>query len=421
MVALAIFGSFILLLILSMPVGYAIGISAVAGFLTAGMPVDILPSYCLSGTNSFTLLALPLFVFSGNLMSNGSIARRLLDFCECLLGWVTGGLAMVCTVTCMFFAAISGSAVATTAAVGSFLIPRMTDRGYDKGFAGAITASAGSIGVIIPPSIPFVLYGCIARESISDLFVAGLLPGILMGAALMIVSYFYCKKNGWQGDPHKYTAKEVWVSFKDAFWAILMPVIILGGIYSGVFTPTECAAVTCIYCLIVSCFFYRDLDFKGVIKAMKDTVGIGCVALYLMGFSQVFANVLALKRIPEMLANAVLGITDNSVVLMLIINVFLLIVGCFIDNIPATIILTPILLPVAESAGVSPITFGIIMTMNLAIGFVTPPYGIDLFMAMQVGNLKMGEMIKPVLWMILGLLVVLMGITYIPALTLCFL
>ncbi|MEM5769564.1 MAG: TRAP transporter large permease, partial [Bacillota bacterium] len=367
------------------------------------------------------LLALPLFVLSGNLMSTGSIARRLLDLCDCLLGWLTGGLAMVCTVTCMFFAAISGSAVATTCAVGTFLIPRMTNRGYDKGFAGAITASAGSIGVIIPPSIPFVLYGCVAKVSIGDLFVAGFLPGIMMGAALMITSYFYCKKNGWKGEPGKYTAEDTWNCFKDAFWAILMPVIILGGIYSGIFTPTECAGVACVYCLVVSCFVYRDLDLKGVLKAMKDTVGIGCVALYLMGFSQVFANVLALERIPELLANAVLGITSNRILLLLIINVFLLIIGCFIDNIPATIILTPILLPIAKSAGVDPVSFGIIMTMNLAIGFITPPYGIDLFMAMQVGGIKMGEMLKPVLYMIGALLVVLLSITYIPALTLCFL
>lgn len=421
MVALVIFGLFVVVLLLSMPVGYAIGISAVAGLLTAGMPTTVIPSYCLTGTNSFTLLALPLFVLSGNLMSTGSIARRLLDLCDCLLGWLTGGLAMVCTVTCMFFAAISGSAVATTAAVGSFLIPRMTNRGYDKGFAGAITASAGSIGVIIPPSIPFVLYGCVAQVSIGDLFLAGFLPGVMMGIALMIVSYLYCKKNGWKGEPRKYTAKDIWLSFKNAIWAILMPVIILGGIYSGVFTPTECAAVACIYCLIISCFVYRDLDLKGVIKAMKDTVGIGCVALYLMGFSQVFANVLALERIPEMLASAILSITSNRILLLLLINVFLLVIGCFIDNIPATIILTPILLPIAKSAGVDPVSFGIIMTMNLAIGFVTPPYGIDLFMAMQVGNIKMGEMLKPVLYMIGGLLVVLLAITYIPALTLCFL
>ena len=421
MTAAVIFISFIVLLLLSMPVGYAIGISAVLGLLTTGMPISIIPSYCITGTDSFTLLALPLFVFSGNLMSNGSIARRLLDFCDCLLGWLTGGLAMVCTVTCMFFAAISGSAVATTCAVGSFLIPRMTDRGYDKGFAGAITASAGSIGVIIPPSIPFVLYGCVAQVSIGDLFVAGFLPGIMMGVALMLVSYFYCKKNGWKGEPGKYTKKETLACFKDAIWAILMPVIILGGIYSGVFTPTECAAIACVYCLIVSCFVYRDLDFKGVIKAMKDTVGIGCVALYLMGFSQVFANVLALERIPEMLANAILSLTSNRIFLLLLINIFLLIIGCFIDNIPATIILTPILLPIAKSCGVDPVSFGVIMTMNLAIGFVTPPYGIDLFMAMQVGNIKMGEMLKPVLWMIGALIVVLLSITYIPALTLCFL
>ncbi len=421
MIGAVIFISFIILLLISMPVGYAIGISAVLGVLVSGMPVSVIPSYCLTGTDSFTLLALPLFVLSGNLMSTGSIARRLLDLCDCLLGWLTGGLAMVCTVTCMFFAAISGSAVATTCAVGTFLIPRMTNRGYDKGFAGAITASAGSIGVIIPPSIPFVLYGCVAKVSIGDLFVAGFLPGIMMGAALMITSYFYCKKNGWKGEPGKYTAEDTWNCFKDAFWAILMPVIILGGIYSGIFTPTECAGVACVYCLVVSCFVYRDLDLKGVLKAMKDTVGIGCVALYLMGFSQVFANVLALERIPEMLANAVLGITSNRILLLLIINVFLLIIGCFIDNIPATIILTPILLPIAKSAGVDPVSFGIIMTMNLAIGFITPPYGIDLFMAMQVGGIKMGEMLKPVLYMIGALLVVLLSITYIPALTLCFL
>ena len=412
--------SFIVLLVISMPVGYAIGISAVLGLLAADMPSNVVASYCLSGTNSFTLLAIPLFVLSGNLMSKGSIAKRLLDFCECLIGPVTGGLAMVCTVTCMFFAAVSGSAVATTAAVGSFLIPRMEKKGYDKGFAGAITASAGSIGVIIPPSIPFVLYGCVAQVSIGSLFIAGVLPGIMMGVALMIVSYIYCRKNGWKGDERRSSGKELLHSFQDAVWAILMPFIILGGIYSGIFTPTECAAVACVYCLIISCFVYRDMKFKDVLLAMKDTVGIGCVALYLMGFSQIFGNVLSMERIPDMLARAILSLTTNRVLLLIIVNIFLLIVGCFLDNIPATIILTPILLPIVEKVGVSPISFGIIMTMNLAIGFVTPPYGIDLFMAMQVGNIKMGEMMKPVLYMILALLVVLLMITYIPSLTLCF-
>ncbi len=281
MIGAVIFISFIVLLLISMPVGYAIGISAVLGVLVSGMPVSVIPSYCLTGTDSFTLLALPLFVLSGNLMSTGSIARRLLDLCDCLLGWLTGGLAMVCTVTCMFFAAISGSAVATTCAVGTFLIPRMTNRGYDKGFAGAITASAGSIGVIIPPSIPFVLYGCVAKVSIGDLFVAGFLPGIMMGAALMITSYFYCKKNGWKGEPGKYTVEDTWNCFKDAFWAILMPVIILGGIYSGIFTPTECAGVACVYCLVVSCFVYRDLDLKGVRGESHAQTGTGRKAIAL--------------------------------------------------------------------------------------------------------------------------------------------
>ena len=421
MVGGVMFSVFIILLVLSMPVGYAIGIGACAGFLLTNMSVDILPSYCTTGTNSFTLLAMPLFILAGNLMSNGSIAKRLLDFADTLLAWVTGGLAMVCSVTCMFFAAISGSAIATTAAVGTFLIPRMLDKGYSRGFSGAITACAGSIGVIIPPSIPFVLYGCVAQVSIGKLFLAGFVPGIMMGVALMIVSYFYCKKHGWHGEKGKYSGKDVWKAFKKAFWAILMPVIVLGSIYSGFCTPTECAALSCIYCLIVSCFIYRDLKPRDIYKAMNDTVSVGCVALYLMGFSQIFGNVLALEHIPDMLANAILGVTSNKIVLLLIVNVFLLIVGCFIDNIPATIILTPILLPIVTSVGMDPVTFGIVMTMNLAIGFCTPPYGIDLFMIMQVTGIKIGEMMRPLLLCIFALIVVLLMITYIPWLTLMFL
>jgi C4-dicarboxylate transporter DctM subunit len=325
---------------------------------------------------------------------------------------------MVTTIVCMFFAAISGSAMATTSAIGSFMIPAMKDKGYDKGFSAALAAAAGTIGVIIPPSIPLVIYGVVTGTSVSDLFIAGLFPGLLMGLILIITCYFLSKKNGYTAADSWPTWRQVWVAFKSAIWALLAPVFVLGGIYAGVFTPTEAAVIAVVYSLLVGMFIYKELDMKGIYKALYDTIVINGVTTFMVGFSMAFAGYLSIQGLPEQIASTLLRISDSPFILFLIINLFLLILGCLIDNIPATIILSPILLPVVTALGMSPVTFGVMLTMNLAIGFVTPPYGINLFVAMAVGNLKMGEMMKYMWWFFGALCLALAITTYVPALTL---
>lgn len=409
-----LFGFFFVLIFLTVPVGYAIGAAMLFTLILtdSNIPITMIAQNSVTGVDSFPLLAIPFFMLAGNLMSSGGIAKRLVNFFEIFVGGITGGLAVVTTLTSMFFGAISGSAVATTSAVGSFMIPSMEEKGYNKAFSASLTASAGTIGVIIPPSVPFVIYGVVANQSITSMFKAGFLPGIAMGIALIIASVIMSNKYGFKGNEKKYTIQEAWYVIKDAFWALMSPIIILGGIYSGIFTPTEAAVVSCIYSALVGALIYKELNLNGIYKALKDAIVINGSSTFMVGISTAFAAYLAMEKIPIQLVSLITGITDNKIAILLLINFMLLIVGCLIDNIPATIILTPILLPLVESLGMSPITFGIILTMNLAIGFVTPPYGVDLFVAQAISGVKMGQMFKYIKWFILALLIVLLLFTF---------
>jgi len=407
---------------LSVPIGYAIGIATLITLISfSNIPITMIAQNAVAGVDSFPLLAIPFFMLAGNLMSSGGIAKRLVDFFESIIGHITGGLGMVTVVVCMFFAAISGSAVATVSAVGAFMIPEMVKHGYSKSFSAALTAAAGTIGVIIPPSVPFVIYGVVSGSSITELFTAGFLPGILMGVALIIICYIVSKKNGYKGTDKKISLKDILISFKKAFWAILSPVIILGGIYSGKFTPTEAAVISVVYSFVVGVFIYKELDFKGAYTAFKDAIVVNGATTFMVGLSTAFAALLTMEQIPAKIASFILSISNNSFIVLLLINIFLLLVGMFIDNIPATIILTPILLPIAISFGMSPITFGIMLTMNLAIGFCTPPYGIDLFVASAISKVGMDEISKQILKMIVSLIIVLLLVTYIKPVTTIFL
>lgn len=419
--ALVLFGLFFLLIVIGMPIGYSIGISALIAVLSGNVNPIIFITSSLAGSNSFTLMAVPFFMLAGNLMATGGVAKRIVNFVNSFFGYITGGLAIVTTVACMFFGAISGSAVATTSAIGSFMIPEMEKHGYDKDFAATLAASAGSVGVIIPPSVPFVIYAVAVNESVKDLFVAGVLPGIMMGIAMIVVCILTSHKNGWHGQEGRPTLREVWRTFRDGFWALLMPAIILGGIYGGAFTATEASVIAVVYCIVISMFVYREMTPRDLYQAVKNMVGLSGVTMFMMGFANAFSYYLSLERIPNTIAAAFLSISSNPFVILLLINLLLLIVGCVIDNIPATIILAPILLPVVEKLGMSPVTFGVLLTMNLAIGFVTPPYGIDLFVASAVSGVPIERMCKKVTPFIFALLVVLMLITYIPWFTLCLL
>lgn len=328
---------------------------------------------------------------------------------------------MVTIVVCMFFAAISGSAVATVSAVGAFMIPQMVEHGYSKSFSAALTAAAGTIGVIIPPSVPFVIYGVVSGSSITDMFTAGFLPGIMMGIALMIVCYLVSKKKGYKGNERRASLKEIVQSFKEAFWAILSPVIILGGIYSGKFTPTEAAVISVVYSFVIGVFVYKELNLAGAYKAVRDAVVINGATTFMVGLSTAFAALLTMEQIPLKIAAVITGLSNNGILVLLMINILLLLVGMFIDNIPATIILTPILLPIAKGFGMSPITFGIMLTMNLAIGFCTPPYGINLFVATAISKVKMEALSREIVKMIAALLIVLLLVTYFAPMTMIFL
>ncbi len=421
MEALVLFGIFVVLLLLGVPIGYSIGISTIVSvYWFTTTPMVVIAQQSVVATNSFPLMAIPFFMLAGNIMSTGGVAKRLIGFCNVFVNFITGGLAMVGTLASMFFGAISGSAVATTSAIGSFLIPEMEKKGYDKSFSAAVCAAAGTVGVIIPPSIPLVIYGVVVGASIGDLFLAGILPGILMGICLIAADYIMCKKLGYKGSGELPTLRKVWTTFKDSFWALLTPVIILGGIYSGIFTPTEAAVVAVVYAFIVGRFIYKELSWSGLYDSLVESVTVNGATTFMVGLSGAFATFLTMQRMPQKMAAAMLSLTTNKIVLLLIINLFLLFVGMLIDNIPATIILAPILLPVVTQFGMSPITLGVMITLNLAIGFITPPYGINLFVASAVANVPIEKIVKYIMGFIIALLVALMATTYIPVLTMAF-
>ena len=407
-----------LFMLIGVPIGWAIGAASVATMIIyPDIPMVLVTQNCFTGLNSFPLMAIPFFVLSGALMTSGGIAKRLLNCANAIFGSLTGGLSLVSVVTCMFFGAVSGSGVATTSAIGGFMIPEMKEHGYDDGFSASLVAAAGTIGVIIPPSVPFVVYAVATGCSVSQMFLAGIIPGILMGLSLMIAAYLLCKKHNY-GDKTKFMGwRNLSSTIWEAKWALLAPVIILGGIYGGVFTPTEASAVAVVYSYIVGRFIYHELDTKAVIQTVRTAAVISAVTTFMLSFSTTFATFITMKQIPQVLSSALINITDSKFLLLIIINAFLLVVGCFIDIAPATLILAPILLPVAESLGMNAIHFGIVMCVNLAIGFVTPPYGINLFTASAISGVSMGKLCKNIIPFLGALLLVLILVTYIPALS----
>lgn len=413
---LVLFGTMFLLMMIGSPIAVALGVATMVTMTaTTNISLTTMSTACLSGLDSFPLMAIPFFMLAGNLMKSGGISRRILDFADAVVGWVTGSVGMVTVVASMFFAALSGSSPATVTAIGGITIPEMKEEGYDPAYATAITAAAGTIGVIIPPSIPFVIYGVAAQCSISDLFLAGIIPGILIGVVLMIVNYVTAKKHGF-GHTKKFHAGHLLRTLGDSIWALLVPVIILGGIYGGIFTPTESAVAAILYSIFVGVFIYHELDLKSILEAFKETALINGQTTFLVGISMAFARFLTMSQVPGTLAKGILGIS-NPIAILLVINLFLLVVGCFIDNISSTVILTPILLPIVAGIGMSPIQFGIVMTVNLAIGFITPPYGCNLFFASAISNVSVVDIAKKILPMIGVMLIVLIALTFIPALS----
>lgn len=415
MVAIVLFGTLIIALILNMPVGIAIGLSSLCAVFADGRLSSLyIVQQLVTSADSFPLMAIPLFILAGELMGAGGVSKRLLNVCNVFLGRFTGGLATVTVVLCMFFAAVSGSGPATVAAIGSMVIPTMLQKGYSKSFTLALIATAGSIGVIIPPSIPMVVYGVSTSTSISSMFMAGFLPGLMIGGSLILVSYIYCKKHGWKGDDYKYSAKEKLATIWDAKWALINPVIILGGIYAGIFTPTEAAAVAAVYAFICGVFIYKELDIKQLFGTLGNACNTTGTTMVIIGCATAFTKILTIEKIPDAITNGILNFSDNMIVILLLINLLLLVVGCFMDTTPAMMVLSPILLPIALQFGIDPIHFGLIMVVNLAIGFITPPLGINLFVAARVGSSKLETVCSGIIKFIIVMLVDLMLITFIP-------
>ena len=410
------------LIVIGMPIGVSLGVATTVVLASmTKLSLNILPQNAFTALDSFPLMAIPFFIIAGNLMKSGGIAKRLVDFFNELIGWVAGGLGMATTATCMFFAAISGSANATTSAVGSFMIPAMKEKHYDENFAAALCAAAGTIGVIIPPSVPFVVYAVIANVSIGDMFLAGILPGVLIGAVLMIMCFFVAKINHYGGSGMKFSPRRLLRTFLDSFWAVLTPVIILGGIYGGYVTPTEAACVSVFYALIVCLFIYRTISIKDVPQLLKDAIASYAPICVLIGLATGFSRILVLLRAADVIQAVLTSVIHNGTMLLIFLNILLLILGMFMDVGAAVVILAPILLPIAKGFGIDGIHLGIVMVTNLAVGFVTPPFGMNLFVAAPLGDTNVATLGKRALPFIGCFIIALLMITFIPPISLCLL
>ena len=415
---------FVFLLVINVPVSVSLGFSAVVAiayfnqFLATDLPLSLklVPQKMVTSVDSFPLMAIPFFMIAGALMERGGISRRLIDVAQAIIGSMKGGLALVTVMASMFFAAISGSGPATVAAIGSLMIPAMVKQGYNHSFAAATQASAGYIGVIIPPSIPMITYGVVTGSSIGTLFLAGFLPGMLIGVTLMIVAFLVSHKLGYSGgDPT--SLKVFGKALKEGIWAILMPVLILGGIYSGKFTPTEAANVAVVYGFVISFFVYKELKLRDLPAILKTAAVSSAMVMLLIATATAFGVILTREQIPAAMANMFIELTSNPIVFLMIINVFLLFIGTFMETNAAIIIIAPILFPVVTQLGIDPIHFGIIMVVNLAIGMITPPLGVNIFVACGITKLKVEQIVAANWKYLFASIVALLILTYFPGIT----
>lgn len=426
MIATLLFGSFAVFLLIGAPIAICLGVSSVLAMIAqgAGRPLETvmssLPMIVSASTSKFVLLAIPFFILAGNIMEKAGISEKLINLAEACIGHIRGGIAIVCVVVACFFAAISGSGPATVASLGVIVIPAMIKSGYTPAFSAALMAAAGAIGVIIPPSITFVVYGSIADTSIGSLFICGMVPGLLMGAALAVTALIVGRKADLKTMERRSWA-ERGKAFKDAFWGLLMPVIILGGIYGGIFTPTEAAAVSAVYGLIVGVFVYKKIKLNDFYTILIDTVSTTATVMFITAAASLFAYVLTRARLDVAISAALESATGGSVVVFfIIVNVILLIAGCFLDSTSALYIFTPLFVPVAQALGIDLLHLGVVMIVNLAIGLYTPPVGVNLYVACGVPKISLKEISKSVIPLISASLVVLLLVTYIPKISLLF-
>ena len=409
--------SMVLCFALTISVAVSIGLSSIVGIQMSNANMLISVKEMFSSINKFPLAAIPFFILAGNIMETGGISRRLVEFAKSIVGGVQGGLPMTCVLTCMIFAAVSGSSVATTFAIGAILIPALIKHGYPTPYAAALQATSAELGVIIPPSIPMILYGVSAEVSIGELFIAGFGPGILIGGALMLFVYVYCRIKGWgktDGEDRLSFGKATW----QAGWALMMPVIILGGIYGGIFTPTEASAVAVFYALIVGLVIYREIKVADLYKILKKSVISSAVIMFIIANAGLFAFLITRAGVPDAIGQYLKEVLQSPALFLIGVNAALFFIGMFIETSAAIIVLAPILAPVAIYFGIDPVHFGLIMVVNLALGMITPPFGVNLFAACTVARISLDRIIPYLLPFVLVILACLMVITYVPAISL---
>jgi C4-dicarboxylate transporter DctM subunit len=418
MVIFTLIIAFIFFVMIGVPIAFVLGLTPLVAMMTQGeTPLILAAQRIFTGIDSPILMAVPFFILTGNIMSAGGMTARLLGFCNILVGWLRGGLAYINVVISMFFAGITGAAVADTSAVGSILIPAMKKEGYDIDFAAAVTATSSTIGPVIPPSIPFIIYGVLGEVSIASLFLAGFVPGVLLGLFQMGVVGYYSHKHQYP----KGSLPSLRTSFKvsiDAALVLMLPVIILGGILTGIFTPTESACIAVFYALFLSLVVYRDIDVRRLPRILIDTAATSSLVMMVIGMASIFSWLLASEEIPQMITEQIMSATANKVLILLLLNAVLLIIGTFMETTASLIILTPVLLPLMKQIGVDPLHFGVILVLNLVIGLTTPPVGVCLFIACSIGKTNLVRLSRAILPFLLASILVLLICTYWEALVL---
>lgn len=417
MMALVLFLSFLVLIFVGVPVAFSLGLSSLLYLFINDMSFSIIPQRMFGGLNSFVLLCIPGFILAGNLMNAGGITDRIIKFANNCFGHIRGGLGLANVGSSMGFAGISGTALADTASIGAVMIPAMKKEGYGAGFSAAVTASSSTVGPIIPPSLPMIIVGTLASVSIGDLFLAGAVPGILLGLGLMIPTYLISVKRKYPKGERK-SVKEIGKSFIGAFWALFMTVIILVGILGGIFTPTEASVIAVLYALVIGIFVYKELPIRNIPSIMLDSMTSTASIMLLVGFANLFGWIMVSEQIPQLVASTILGISTNTIIVILLINLLLLFVGTFMETIAALVILFPVLLPVAMEVGMDPIQFGVMMVLNLVIGLTTPPVGVCLFVASQIGKVSIGKTSRELIPFLGVSLVILLLVSFIPQITL---
>lgn len=417
MMALLVVGLFLLFIAIGVPIAFSLGLSALIYLLVAEVPLTVIPQTMFAGLDSFVMLAIPAFILAGNLMNAGGITNRIIDFANALVGHIRGGLALTNVASSLGFGGISGTALSDTASIGSVMIPAMKKQGYGSGFSAAVTSISSTVGPMLPPSLPMIIIGTLATISIGDLFVAGAIPGVLLSIGFLIITYLISIKRQYPKG-RKHSLSEIGKSFFGAFWALLMVVIILWGILGGYFTPTEAAVVVVFYAFIVGKFVYKELDLKEIPGIMMDTLRTTASILILVALANTFGWILVAEGVPLLVADGILSITDNPFLVILLIILLLLIIGMFMETIAAIVILFPVLLPVAESIGMDPIHFSIVMVLSLMIGLSTPPVGVCLFVASSFANVKITTTVKELVPYFAVAIIVLIIVAFVPSLSL---